>query len=108
MADVPVFLNHRVLFRETVHHTVILHVRPIFNDDAPKVTAQAGIWPDINTMTEHHIANQYRRWVHVTIFGDDRRQPVNLIYRHNLSLRTQREYTKTLEITAARLRQIAH
>ena len=107
MADMPVLFHHRVLLRKTVHHAVILDVRAVFHHDPAKITAQAGVGAHVNAFAEDHVANQHRGRVNIALFRHDRRQTINLINRHTLSL-CDIQTTKTLVIKRAGSGQLAH
>ncbi|MNP60102.1 hypothetical protein D3C76_1551520 [compost metagenome] len=81
-----VLFNDRILFREAVHHAIILNIRTVFYDDATKITAQAGVWPDVHPFAEDHVANQHCRRMYVAFIGNDWRQSIYLIYRHSSSV----------------------
>ncbi len=104
VTNVPVLFHYRILIRKTMHHAVILDVRPIFHHDTAKITAQAGVGANINAFAQNHVANQYRRRVNIALFRHHRRQAVNLINRHTFSL-CDIQTTKTLIIERAGRRQ---
>ena len=85
VADMPVLFHHRVLLRKTVHHAVILDVSAIFHHDTTKIATQAGIWPNVNTLAENNIADQYRCRMNKTLFWYNRSQTVYLVNWHNAS-----------------------
>ena len=85
VADMSVLFHHRILAGKSVHHAVILDIRPIFNHDTPKISAQAGIGANINTFAENDIANQHCGWVNIAFRRNYRDHPVNLVNRHGFS-----------------------
>ncbi|MOA17685.1 hypothetical protein D3C78_1379490 [compost metagenome] len=85
MADVPVLFDHGVLLRKAVHHAVVLNIGTVADYQAAKVAAQAGIGADIHLFADDHIANQYRRRVHIAAGVYHWRQAINLIHGHSKS-----------------------
>ena len=85
MTNMPIFFHDSILLGKTVHNAIILNVRAIFHHDTTKIATQAGIWPNVNTLAENNIADQYRCRMDKTLFWHNRSQTVYLINWHNAS-----------------------
>ena len=106
VADMALLFHHRILAWEAVHYAVVLYIGPVFDHDAAKIAAQAGVGPNIDPFAEDHVANQHRGRVDVTLLRHHRGQSINLINRHATSL-CARQTAKALIIERARRGKLA-
>ncbi|BAO62505.1 hypothetical protein PPC_3158 [Pseudomonas protegens Cab57] len=60
MTYMAVALDHRIAVGKTMHHTRILQVCPLLQNDPPKIAPQAGQRADVTMGADNHITNQHR------------------------------------------------
>jgi len=63
VADMAVFLDHRVGMGKTMHDAAVLQIGAAFQDQTAEIPAQRGARPDIATGPDDDIADQDSGWM---------------------------------------------
>lgn len=82
MADVTIFLDHAILVGEAVHHTGVLNVAALAQNDAAEVASQHSMGADVAVFANNHIADQNSSGVDIGCFMNNGNQVFNGVVGH--------------------------